>query len=1186
MHKNKCITLRNLGVPEKYGLRSWFRFLFLVLFFTFLYMAASAQKVNIHVTDRPLKEVLQSLRKQSGYAFIFNDQLMAKSLPVTLNVNEKEILEVLPMVFKNQPIGYEINGRVITLIASQPAKPTIKQHQRPVKGQIVDSLAHPLVNVTVRVKNTNQITSTDRSGNFYLQNLESSDVITLSLLGYRGKEITEPIDGMVITMQAFEGMLSEAVVTVNTGYQSLPKERATGSFLFIDSAIINRSVSTNFQERLNGMVPGLQYTDVSFMRVSNYNPLTRNAGLLIRGQSSLSSGVSNSPLIVLDNFPYEGELSNINPNDIENITVMKDAAAASIWGARAGNGVIVITTKQGKLNSPISVELNSNVSIRNRPDLYYDPNYLNSKDYIGIEEELFKSGYFDADLDDNYAYTPVSPAVELLAQLRSGSINAEQYNKQVTVLKENDVRRQYDKYMYRKAVNQQYALGLRGGGEKIKYALSVGLDKNAEALQRNNFSRITINSINTYQITSRLQLTAGIINTISRTDQNNEFAYTSGYAMGGQYGRMYPYAEFANQQGEPLSIIKDYRPYYVQQMMNKGFKDWTFKPLSEVAISDRGTAINDLVLKAGINYKITSFLKADVLFQNQHQRVKTTNYNSPDSYYTRNLVNRFTVLNDDGSLNYRVPDKGGIMENAQYDWNANNVRAQLNFDKKIKEDHQLSAILGAEVRQLKTEGYGSSFYGYRKEVGGINNGLDFATYFPVHPFGTSKIPSPGGTVYGITNRYISYYTNAGYTYKDLYSITASARRDGANIFGVNTNQKVTPLWSAGLGWNISKEEFFHSELFPYLKLRATYGYSGNVYFGSAYVTGVSLLSSVTGLPRITNLTAPNPDLRWEKVRNINFGLDFSLKNKILSGSLEYYIKNGQDLIQPIELAPSTGFNSFSGNAAETQTTGFDLQLASRNLNGSLTWNTTLLFSTIKNKIISYDVPLSSSSIGLAVIGVKGKPINSIYSYQWAGLDPENGEPMGYLDGQKSKDYAGIINKFQPEDLIYNGSATPTVFGNLRNDFSFKDFEISFSIGYKLGYVFRRSSTFLNYSDILRYGGNEDFSSRWQKPGDEKTTSIPSVLLTEDLNKTSFYQYSDVLVEKGDHIRFQDIRFNYNLKRSGRSPIRSLQLFTYLTNLGIIWRANDRGLDPDVLAGYYVHDLRLPFSISFGLKATL
>ncbi|AOM80997.1 hypothetical protein BFS30_24560 [Pedobacter steynii] len=1055
-----------------------------------------------------------------------------------------------------------------------------------VTGRVLDESGKALFGVNVMVKGTDIRTSTKEQGHFSIEVPGIGSVLQFSCVGYQYLEHTINDESILSVKLNQEPAQLKEVSIVNTGYQSIPKERVTGSFVFIDSTILNRSVSTNFQERLNGMVPGLQYTDVSFQTISPYNPLSRNAGLLIRGQSSLSSGVSKAPLIVIDNFPYEGELSNINPNDIESITVMKDAAAASIWGARAGNGVIVITTKQGKHNSPLTIELNSNLSIRDKPDLNYDRNFLNSRDYIGIEEELFRNGYFDADLADNFAYTPVSPVVELLSQLRNNNIDATEYNAQVSALKPNDVRKQYERYMYRKGVNQQYSIGLRGGGEKIKYALSTGYDNNAESLQRNNFSRITINSINTYQITPKLQLTAGIINTISKTDLNNEFSYSGGYAMGGQYGRIYPYARFANEQGEPLAIIKDYRPYYLQEMIGKGFKDWTFKPLTELDLSDRSTRINDLTLRAGVNYKITSFLKAEILFQNQHQRVKTTNYNSPETYYARNLINRFSVLNDNGTINYHFPNNGGVMEIAQYDWNANNLRGQLSFDKNIKESHQLSAILGWELRQLRTQGYGSNYYGYRKEVGTINNGLDFATFFPVNPFGTSRIPSPGGTVYGITNRYISYFSNIGYTYKNLYSVTASARRDGANIFGVNTNQKITPLWSAGFGWNLSNEKFYHSDLFPYLKLRATYGYNGNVYFGTAYVTGVSLISTVTGLPRITNLTAPNPDLRWEKVRNVNFGLDFNLKDQILSGSLEYYIKNGQDLIQPIELAPSTGFTSFSGNAAETKTIGVDLQLTSRNLNRLLKWNTTLILSTIKNKILTYDVPLSTSSISSAVIGVTGKPINSIYSYRWGGLDPENGDPLGYIDGQISKDYAGIINKFQPENLIYNGSETPTVFGNLRNDFAFKDFQLSFSIGYKFGYFFRRSSTFLNYSDILRYGGNSDFGNRWQKAGDEQTSSVPSVLMAEDVNRNTFYQYSDVLVEKGDHIRFQDIRLSYNFIKSGWLPLRSLQFFSYLTNIGIIWRSNDKGLDPDVYGGYYTNQLPIPFSISFGLKATL
>ncbi len=1186
VHDNKCNNDWNPAIPDKYGLARWLRFIFLVALLLLLYFAASAQKITIVAKNQPLKEVLQQLRKQSGYAFIFSDQLMAKSNPVTITAKEIELLEVLRQIFTSQPMNFEMNGKVITVIENNSIQQPKRKIKRPIRGRIIDSLDQPLANVTVRIKNSDQATRSDEAGAFSLDDVPVGSIITFSLLGHSGREISEFNDGIIVTLNAVQGMLTEAVVNVNTGYQSIPKERVTGSFVLVDSAILNRALSANFQERLNGMVPGLEYTNVSFMKASNYNPLGRNAGLIIRGQSSLSSGVSNSPLIVLDNFPYEGELSNINPNDIESITILKDAAAASIWGARAGNGVIVITSKQGKLNKQLTVELNANLSVKNKPDVFYDRNYLNSKDYIGIEKELFSIGYFDADLEDNFAYTPVSPVVELLSQLKNRNIDHSSYNTQITELEQNDVRKEYDRYMYRKAVNQQYSIGLRGGGNKIKYALSSGLDKNAESLARNSYSRFTINSINSYEITSRLQLTAGIINTISKTDPNNDFPYTGGLSPGEQYGRIYPYALFADEQGEALAIIKDFRPFYAQQMMGKGFKDWTYKPLDELQISDKTTRINDLVLKAGINYKITSFLKAEVLFQNQHQRIKNENFNSPESYYTRNLINRFSILNTDGSLGYRIPAKGAILETSQYDWNANNLRAQLNFDKLISTEHQITALLGWEIKQLKTEGYGNTYYGYRKEVGATNNNLDFATIFSVNPFGTSRIPSPGGTVFGITNRYISYYTNLGYTYKNLYSITGSARRDGANIFGVNTNQKITPLWSAGLGWSLSNEKFYHSELLPYLKFRATYGYSGNVYFGTAYVTGVSLTSIVTGLPRITNLTAPNPDLRWEKVRNINFGLDFHLKKQVLSGSLEYYVKNGQDLIQPIELAPSTGFLSFSGNAAETQTKGFDVQLISRNFRASFKWNSTLMFSTINNKIVTYDVPLTSSSISSNVVGIIGRPINSIYSYKWAGLDPQSGDPLGYLDGKSSNDYASIINKFQPGDLKYNGPSTPTVFGNLRNDFSLKEFELSFSIGYKFGYVMRRSSTFLNYGNILNYGGNVDFSQRWQKPGDENTTAVPSVSVVGDENKNTFYQYSDVLVEKGDHIRFQDIRLSYNFKRSGWSAIRNLQLFTYMNNLGIIWRANKKGIDPDVIGGYYVHDIPQPFSISFGLKATL
>ncbi len=205
-------------------------------------------------------------------------------------------------------------------------------------------------------------------------------------------------------------------------------------------------------------------------------------GIQIRGTSTLSPLVSVSPLIVLDNFPYEGDIRNINPNDIESITVLKDAAAASIWGARSGNGVVVITTKKGTNNSPISVDISSNITFRNKPNLYYDRNYLASKGYIEAESVLFNAGYFDAALNDNISYTPVSPVVELLNRIRSSSDQNEitKLNEQIDAFNQVDVRDDYERHVYQSSIAQQYSLGLRGGTNKMNYSFSAGFDKNPD----------------------------------------------------------------------------------------------------------------------------------------------------------------------------------------------------------------------------------------------------------------------------------------------------------------------------------------------------------------------------------------------------------------------------------------------------------------------------------------------------------------------------------------------------------------------------------------------------------------------------------------------------------------------------------------------------------------------------------
>jgi TonB-linked SusC/RagA family outer membrane protein len=1045
----------------------------------------------------------------------------------------------------------------------------------------------PLMGATISA-NHRILVHADEKGAFQFTLADTAGILEVAFLGYQiHKQPFSSQQSSPFFIGLKPNVLALKYVVVSTGYQTLPAGRTVGSFVQVDQQLVNRSTATNVLERLNGLASGLRFNGEANQSVST-GSADRFLGINIRGVSTLSGNVSTDPLIVLDNFPYEGNINNINPNDIESISILKDAAAASIWGARSGNGVIVITTKKGRRNEKMSVELNTSVTVQNKPDLFYDRNYLPSSAYIDLESSLFKQGYFDSYLTDTYYQAPVSPAVDLLAKGREGALSQAQVAGQLDALRSQDVRDDYSRYVYRKAIKQQYALGIRGGSAQNGYSLSVGYDRNQNSLVRNDFDRLTVNVLNTYSPLTNLSVTGGINYSENHTTLNNPLSYGSGISVGGAVAGIYPYARFANEAGNSLALIKGYRQAYVDAAPSSGLMDWTYKPLNELALADNRVAVRDLVLKASAQYRFLRHWNAEVQYQQERQQVDSRNYLDPQSFAMRDLINRFTVVDPaTHRVTYQVP-VGGELDLGNDLLVANNGRAQLNYTQAFGTLHQLTGLIGSEIRALTNTGYRRNSLGFNTEYGTATGNLNYADYLPVLPYGSAQIPSPDVALTGSTNRFVSYFANASYTYADRYVVSLNGRKDGSNIFGVKANDRVTPLWSAGLGWTLSKENFYRLAWLPYLKARFSYGYNGNVYNGSAYVTGNYFTSSLTGAPAILNLTAPNPNLSWERVRNINAGLDFEAFGNRLSGTLEYYRKDGQDLIERVPLYSSSGFLSYAGNAAATRTQGLDLTLNSRNLTDTFQWGTTLLFSTLHDRVTKYDVqPTNMSLQTIGGTAITGRPLYGIYAYQWAGIDPATGDPQGYLSGKVSKDYTAIIANYQPDSLQFKGSARPTVYGSLRNDFSYRGLSLSVNVLYEFGYVFRRASTSLNGADIISssFSQNMDYEQRWQQPGDEQRTSVPSVTYPSNANRNTFYQYSEALVEDAANIRLQDIRLSYALRPGvlRRTPFRTLQVYGYASNLGILWRANKYGIDPDV-PSQFSHAFPNPFSFSLGVNA--
>lgn len=1020
-----------------------------------------------------------------------------------------------------------------------------------ITGKTIDhQTGEPLKGATIIIKEKGTGTQSDESGNFQISINSFADTLVISYIGYKTQRRIATVGFLLVRLEQMGTQMKEVVVS--TGYQTLPQERATGSFAIINQVLFNRSVGSDVISRLEDVTSGLSF-DRRF---------TGQPSLSIRGRSTIQA--NDQPLIVVDNFPYDGDITNINPNDVENVTVLKDAAAASIWGARAGNGVIVITTKKGSLNRPLKIGLNANVIIGDKPNLFYNPAFLNPADFIEVEKSLFSQGFYTADINSS-THPPISPVVQILADQQNGLISSEQASAKVNALKSQDVRNDFEKYFYRKSVAQQYALNLSGGTPNVSYYFSGGYDRNLDNAVRNQSNRITLNSNSTFQPIKPLSISVHMVYTGTQ-QQNNNPGYSA--INSGDNKSLYPYAQLADQNGNPLAVVKDYSASFVNPASANGYLNWQYKPLQELALADNTSNQTDVRINTSAKYDFTHQLSAVVSYQYQRQAGKTRYNYSDSTYYARDLINQYTQNDGSGNLSYPIP-VGGILDQTSSELGTHSGRVQLNYDALFNKRHRVSAIAGFEVRQSHSASNTYRLFGYNDNVLTLQP-VDEVSYFSLSPSGNNSQVPTNYSLSDYTDRYRSYFANASYTYDNKYILSGSARKDESNLFGVNTNQKGVPLWSAGLGWLVSNEAFYHITWLPYLKLRSSYGYSGNIdKTVTAYATANYSTDALTGLPNAQIQSPPNPDLRWEKTAILNVGIDFEAINGIISGSLEYYQKKGTDLIGDAPLDPTTGYfiadkYSFKGNNADIAGHGFDINLYSININGKFKWRTHYLFS-YANTIVTYYA--YSQAPGNYFISnpppMTGRPQYSIYSYKWAGLDPANGNPRVYQNGAITEDYAGFLSKLSVNDLVYNGPALPPYFGAIRNTFSYKGIEASFNISYKFGYYFRRSS--VSYYDLYyNWRGHQDYVNRWQKSGDEKNTDVPSAPSTADQNRDNVYLNSSALVDKGDNIRLQDVNISYHLNpdQLQHLPFSQLQIYFYANNLGILWRANHDHLDPD------------------------
>ena len=1137
-----------------------------------------SQTVTLFEKNAPLQKIFREIHKQTGYEFFYEDALLDKAGKIDLQLNNVPLEQALAICLKDIPVSFTIFNKTIVIkekkLPSENDLPGVAGPLIDVKGKIVDENDDPVI-ATISVKGTTRAVSTNENGEFLLKAVNEDDILIVSGVTIEVLEIK--INGRKdlgkVKIKSKINTAQNVIVEVNTGYQKLKPNEVNGAVVVIDNKTLNQQVGTNILDRLNNVTSGLAFNE----GYGNGN-FQNKTNIYIRGLATINGPLD--PLIVVDNFIYEGDINNINPNDVESITVLKDAAAASIWGARAGNGVIVITTKKGKFNQKMKLSLGSDVIISEKPDLSALPE-MSASDYINVEQFLFNQGYFDATI--NQIYQPLTPAVEVFLKRRNGLISADDSTQQINSLKSIDSKKQFEKYFYQHPIIQQNYIGLSGGTDKLAWLVSGNYDHSADALGATN-QKYNFRFNNTYRPVKNLQIDLGVYYTNSKsvTGKNPYSTETS------VYGRYVPYLQFVDNNGNGLTTDKYYRSDYVDTAGDGKLLDWKYNPLEDYKHNRTITRLEEIMTTIGLQYQILPYLRISFWYQNQHQQSTSDNDADMESFSTRNTINLFSQIDPStGQVNYIVP-LGDILNTTNSTIQSQNGRAQLDF-RKQKNNHAINIIAGGEIREVIGKKNSFIYYGYQQNPISFAN-VDYVNSYPTFITGDYQTISgpvaPGRT----DNRFVSFYGNLSYTFKQKYILSASARKDGSNILGVETNDKWKPLWSAGLGWELSKENFYHLNWLPYAKLRATYGESGNLDLSRSALPVAYYGTDInSNLPAATISTINNPDLKWEEVDQTNIGFDFSTKGNIFSGSIDYYIKSGANLYgqTPYDYTSWGQSSTIVKNVANMKGTGIDLIFNSRILQGAFNWTASLLYNFNSSKTTKYfDNTYQNLTAllgnGKYITPAVGKPLYAIAAYRWGGLDAQ-GNPQGYLNGKLSTDYNSLFseafdNGLSNSSIVYVGSAIPTSFGSLINTFSYKHFELILNLSYKFGYYFLKPS--LSYSGLVSNGtGNKEFQDRWQKSGDELRTHVPSFIYPVDSQRDAFYSTSEINVLKGDHIRFQYINFSYLFERNNKFPFGQIQLYINVANLGIIWRANKEKLDPDNPGGIPVQK-----SFSFGLRA--
>ena len=1152
-----------------------------LLLMTLLTLSVSAQSVKdktvtLDMTQVTVKQFFAEVKKQTGLNFIYSAEL-AKTFPrVTVKAQNKPVRQVLNDVMNRINCTYDLEGSIVTVTRKLSGART-----RTVTGVVRDDMGETLPGVSICIDDSKVCTITDGNGFYTLKVPANACDLKFTFVGMENAIVHLKAGNSHLTQDVTMTSSASLDEVVVTGYQTISKKNMTGATATITAETLQDRYTSNIVSNLEGRIAGLS---------------TYGGELKIRGTSSLYA--ETSPLLVVDGLPMEGKLTDLNIYDIETINVLKDAAATAIYGARAANGVIVVTTKNARKKGKVEIDFSANLSLTENRNLDYNDNfYLNAAQQVKIESDFYdywygEAGNTAADYEPKITQgtEPISALAYAYYQFHANQIDENEFKRIKNQLSQNNFAKEFGKEVFKQQVMQEYNLSLRNRSEKTTNNLTLNFKHDNEGIVNHFDRQLTLNYKGSYELAK--WLTARIsINAVygkqryqgndynGRTTVNDIFkhpAFETLYNADGSRRKLY--GSFDGNQYASLSTIP-------------GLVDTGTDVRDELYNNVTNSSRQHMRYHGELLFNIIDGLTASAQYVYETDHVGTEWYANQESHPARVLRNAFTTVDANGNVLHMTPETGGMKKYTNTDGRYWTARGQLNFIKTFGK-HAINAIAGLEFRETKSWGNNSLLLGYDEQLQtSMTQNINFnelyllrqnayaylgSTSFYSGQFAFDPYINGGmALIKETTHRYGSGYANFTYTYDEKYNVFASWRKDYADVFGLNAKYRGKPLWSVGGAWNIDNEAFMEdAKWVNYLKLRLSYGGTGNIYQGAtSYMTATTGETNYyTSLPTATISSPGNPDLRWEKSTTTNIGIDYSLFDNRLRGTLDYYLKNSKDVFSNRALDPTTGFSSLVVNSAQIRNHGIELLLTAEwfraRTEKDFGWSTTFTFAHNNNKVTKVETAATTAGQLLWYKNyLQGYPASQMWSYRFYGIS-DGTDKNGYGANPGMVLYYGANDVIShgpsgtPDILEYSGQTEPKVILGMGNELQWQNFTLGIQMAYYGGHVMRalpeEEGFEPSYVTIPSY-----FLHAWTP---ENPTNTPGFGRYASNALGSEPRYSNNAVYDADFLKIRNIVFGYNVPRAwlGKLGVNRMRLQFQIDNPKALWKANRVNVDPETL----------------------